>query len=68
MKQPVAGYNNLFKDSDTGVIVNRESVDRSRYHVAKHQAMMNIDSQYQISVLKQEINEIKSLLQQLVSK
>ena len=68
MKQPVAGYNNLYKDPETGLIVNRETVERQRYRVAKQQAMMNIDSQYQIAVLKQELTDIKSLLQQLVNK
>jgi hypothetical protein len=68
MKQPVAGYNNLFKDSQTGVIVSRDSVERERYRIARQQAKMNIDSQHQIAVLKQEINEIKSLLQQLIEK
>jgi hypothetical protein len=68
MKQPVAGYNNLYKDPQTGVIVNRETVDRQRYRIAKQQAMMNIDAQYQISMLKQELGELKTLLQQLVNK
>ncbi|AEC52958.1 hypothetical cyanophage protein [Synechococcus phage S-CRM01] len=68
MKQPVAGYNNLYKDSQTGVIVNRESVERERYRIARQQARMNIDSRHQIAVLKQEIDEIKSLLQQLINK
>lgn len=68
MKQPVAGYNNLYKDPETGLIVNRESVERERYRIAKQQAIMNIDAQYQISMLKQELNELKSLLQQLVNK
>lgn len=68
MKQPVAGYNNLYKDPQTGLIVNRETIERQRYRIAKQQAIMNIDSQYQISMLKQEINELKLLLQQLVNK
>lgn len=68
MKQPVSGYNNLYKDPQTGVIVNRETVDRERYRIAKQQAIMNIDAQYQISVLKQELSDLKSLLQQLINK
>lgn len=68
MKQPVAGYNNLYKDPQTGIIVNRETVERERYRIAKQQAIMNIDAQHQIAVLKQEMGEIKTLLQHLVSK
>jgi hypothetical protein len=68
MKHPVVGYNNLYKDAQTGLIVNRESVDRERYRIARQQAMMNIDSQYQISAMKSELNEIKALLHQLINK
>lgn len=68
MKQPVAGYNNLYKDLQTGVIVNRENVERERYRIAKQQAIMNIDAQYQISILKQELDDIKTLLLQMVNK
>jgi hypothetical protein len=68
MKYPVAGYSNLYKDPQTGLIVNRESIERQRYRIAKQQALMNIDSQYQIEMLKQEVNELKTFLQQLVNK
>lgn len=68
MKQPVAGYSNLYKDTETGVIVNRETVERQRYRIAKQQAMMNVDAQYQIHAIKQEINELKELIKQMVNK
>lgn len=78
MKQPVEGYQNFYKDPQTGVIVNRETTERSRYRIAKAQAMNNIESQYEISELKREvkslsgvkdeIEEIKELLKELLRK
>lgn len=68
MKKAVAGYNNLYKDVDSGVIVNRESIDRQRYKILKRQSINNMDTQYEIASLKQELNEIKELLHQLLVK
>lgn len=68
MKQPISGYSNLYKDTESGVIINRESTDRERYRIAKQQALLNMSSQYEIQSLRQEIDEIKSLLTQLLNK
>ncbi len=68
MKNKVEGYSSIYKDPDSGVIVNRENTDRSRYRLAKQQAQMTNDSQHEIAHLKSEINDIKSLLQQLLNK
>ena len=68
MKNKVEGYSSIYKDPDSGVIVNRENTDRSRYRLAKQQAQMTNDSQHEIAHLKSEINEIKSLLHQLLNK
>ena len=68
MKNRVDGHPNLFKDKETGVIVNRESTDRSRYRLAKQQAQMNIDSQEELHSLREEMDEIKALLHQLIDK
>tara|TARA_B100001115_G_C15431813_1_gene202726 strand:+ start:192 stop:407 length:216 start_codon:yes stop_codon:yes gene_type:complete len=68
MKNRVDGHPNLFKDKETGVIVNRESSDRNRYRLAKQQAQMNIDSQEELASLRGEIDEIKSLLHKLIDK
>tara|TARA_R110002012_G_C11363968_1_gene581187 strand:+ start:93 stop:329 length:237 start_codon:yes stop_codon:yes gene_type:complete len=78
MKRQVEGHNHLFKDSETGVIVNRDTSDRHRYKIAKQQARMNIESKSEISELKREvkelsglkdeIEEIKGLLKQLLIK
>lgn len=68
MKAKVEGHVNIYKDIETGVIVNRESSDRSKYRIAKQQARMSQDSQTEIARLSKEIDEIKSLLKQLVNK
>ena len=62
----VDGYSGIYKDSESGVIVNRESSDRDRYKLAKQQAIKNMESQDEIQNLKSELNEIKSLLKQLI--
>ena len=68
MKQPVEGHPNLYKDSETGVIVNLDSSERSRYRLAKEQAKMNQQNTHELDHLRNEIDEIKSLLQQLLNK
>ena len=68
MKQKVSGYDSIYKDSQSGLIVNRASVDRDRYRIAKQQALESKASQSEIRRLSNEIDEIKSLLLQLISK
>ena len=66
MKQQIEGHPNLFKDSESGVIVNRASTDRERYQIAKQQSRASQNTEQELSSLRDEINEIKSLLKQLV--
>jgi 23S rRNA A2030 N6-methylase RlmJ len=68
MKNRVEGHTNLFKDDQTGVITNNNNSDRQRYQLAKKQAQKNMESQEEIKDLKEEINDIKSLLKQLINK
>lgn len=77
-KHQIDGHRHLYKDPQTGVIVNRGESDRNRYRVAKQQAMSNVESQIEISELKKEvkelakvkgeIEEIKELLKELLKK
>lgn len=62
----VEGYVGIYKDSQTGLIINRGSSDRDRYKLAKEQAMKNMKSQDEIHNLKSELQEIKSLLKELL--
>ena len=68
MKNPIDGHPQLFKDTDTGVIVNRANTDRERYLIAKQQAKNSTNTQHEIADLRSEIDEIKSLLKQLINK
>ena len=68
MKQPIEGHPNLYKDSETGVISNRADSERERYQIAKKQARMNLDNSVELDELRGEIDEIKSLLKQLLNK
>ena len=68
MKQPIEGHPNLYKDSDSGVIVNRESSERARYRLARDQARMNQQNSLDLKDLRNEMDEIKVLLKQLLNK
>ena len=68
MKQPVEGHPNLYKDSESGVIVNRETTERTRYRLARDQARMNQQNSLDLQELRDEMDEIKSLLKQMLNK
>ena len=68
MKSPVEGHPDLFKDTETGLIINRGSSDRDRYRIAKQQALATKNTEQELSSLREEIDEIKSLLKQLINK
>lgn len=67
MKHRVDGHQSLYKDVDSGVIVNREDNDRSRYQLAKRQAYDNIDSKRELADVRKELDDIKSLLKQILN-
>mgnify|MGYP001485840697 CR=1 FL=1 len=68
MKNKVEGFADIYKDTESGVIVSRATTDRDRYRESKRQAHMNLDSQKEIADLKGEINELKQLLHQILNK
>ena len=63
--QKVDGFSGIYKDDESGVILNRGSSERDRYRLAKEQALKNLQSQNEIEDLKGELDEIKTLLKQL---
>ena len=67
MKSQIEGHPNLYKDTDSGVIVNRAVTDRERYQIAKQQSRTSMNTEQELSSLREEINESKSLLKQLVN-
>lgn len=68
MKHKVEGHSSIYKDMETGVIVNRATTERDRYRMAKKQALLNLESQKEVSELRSEVNELKSLIKQLLEK
>ena len=61
MKKKVSGFNQVYKDETTGVIVNRQGEDRRRYRLAKQQALSNLETRDDVDELKEELQELKSL-------
>ena len=62
------GFDGLFKDDSSGVILNRGQNNRAKYRQMKQQAQLNISAQSEISQLKSDIDELKSLVHQLLQK
>lgn len=61
MKDQVEGHSNIYKDSKSGVLVNRASKERSNYQIAKRQARQSVESNQEISQLKREVKELSEL-------
>ena len=60
-KHQVEGHSNLFKDPETGVLVDRSASDRNRYLIAKRQSRQAVDSQQEIAQMKRDVRELKEL-------
>lgn len=61
----IQGYPGLYKNS-SGVIVNKSSAERHAYRQMKEQALKQVESQYEIQSLKDEVKELKDLIHQLI--
>ena len=61
----VEGENNLFRDTDTGAIIN---TDRSAYIAYKNKRHQKLKEMNRIDKLQDEIDEIKSLLYKVIDK
>jgi hypothetical protein len=60
----VKGYQNLYRDENSGAIVNCDSIAYNQYLSTIH----NRDSQKkEIDKMKQDIDEIKTLLKELIN-
>lgn len=64
----VEGHQGLYKDEETGVIINRSNSERDRYRISKEQSLKNIKSQDDIDEMKKELSEMKHLLKQFLRK
>ena len=61
----VEGENNLFRDTETGAIIN---TDRSAYVAYKNRRQQKLKEMGRIDKLQDEIDEIKSLLYKVIDK
>tara|TARA_B100000003_G_scaffold153895_1_gene139196 strand:+ start:7406 stop:7621 length:216 start_codon:yes stop_codon:yes gene_type:complete len=61
---PVEGHSNLFRDRNTGAIVNSDSSGYSQYKKMKQRRQTERE---ELDTLKKDIDEIKSLLKELTN-
>ena len=62
---PVEGYKNLFRDENTNAIIN---TDESAYNDYMNSRRINSDKQAELDTMKNEIETLKSMLNDLASK
>jgi len=62
---PVEGHKNLFRDENTGAIVNCDNTGFSDY---MSQRRRQLDEKAELDIMKNDIDEIKSLLKELTSR
>ena len=61
---PVEGHKNLFRDPETGAILNYDTNSYNQ-HISKRNR--KLDEKAELDEMKKDIDEIKSLLKQLVN-
>ena len=62
---PVEGHKNLYRDEKSGAIINCDIIGYNLYKKSKHKKQ---SQQSRINEMQKEIDELKSLLSQLVEK
>ena len=62
---PVEGHKNLFRDEKTGAIINTDTAGYRNYMSDKRR---NSDKQAEMVAMKEEIETLKSMLNDLASK
>ena len=62
---PVEGHKNLFRDEKTGAIINTDTSGYNHYMSDKRR---NSDKQAELNAMKDEIEPLKSMLNELASK
>ena len=61
---PVEGHSNLFRDKNTGAIVNTDSSGYAQYKKLKQRRQTERE---ELDILKKDIEEIKSLLKEITN-
>ena len=62
---PVEGHKNLFRDENTNAII---SMDKAGYQDYMNSRRINSDKQAELDAMKNEIETLKSMLNDLASK
>tara|TARA_A100001388_G_scaffold64036_1_gene44765 strand:+ start:1442 stop:1645 length:204 start_codon:yes stop_codon:yes gene_type:complete len=62
---PVEGHKNLFRDENTNAIIN---TDKAAYNDYINSRRINSDKQAELDAMKNEIETLKSMLNDLASK
>ena len=62
---PVEGHKNLFRDENSNAIIN---TDNAAYHDYMNTRRLNSDKKAELDAMKDEIETLKSLLNDLASK
>ena len=62
---PVEGHKNLFRDENTNAIINN---DEASYNDYMNNRRINSDKQSELDAMKNEIETLKSMLNDLASK
>ena len=62
---PVEGHKNLFRDENTNAIVNTDTTAYENYMNSKR---VNSDKQAELDAMKNEIDTLKRMLNELASK
>ena len=62
---PVEGHKNLFRDEDSNAIVN---TDNAAYNDYMNTRRINSDKKAELDAMKDEIETLKSMLNELASK
>ena len=64
MMIPIEGHKNLYRDENTGAILNADNIEYNNYLKLKDQ---KLKQKNEIDNLKTELAEIKSLLKELIN-
>tara|TARA_B100000614_G_scaffold212489_1_gene195906 strand:+ start:341 stop:553 length:213 start_codon:yes stop_codon:yes gene_type:complete len=62
---PVEGHKNLFRDEETNAIINKDDIGYRNYIALREK---NNSKQLEMESMKKELEELKSLLNDLASK
>ena len=60
---PVEGHKHLFRDENTGAIINNDKAGYAKYMALKDKKSLEKE---ELDILRKDIDEIKSLLKEIV--